>query len=160
MKLDTDLDLKLSAEEVVRALVACQVRIEELAHEVQGLHLRSTTYRQMLQIMGHADAEIQKMMAKARENTVSRGPKKPSATRFKGRSIADAAATVLSESPSGKMHAREILGALEIGGLKIGGKAPKATLFSTLVRSDRIERVSGEPNTWRLKRNGQLVLGG
>ncbi len=149
---DTELDLKVTPDEIKRALRACIERIGELDGEREGLLLRAHTYNQMLRIKGLTPDEIEQITLSVTGAGSMRTSSTESPRRFRGKKIAVAAAIAISESPSGKMHGHQVLEALERGGLKVKGKAPKATIFSTLKRSKLFAPVEGEPNTWRLIR--------
>ena len=65
--------------------------------------------------------------------------------------ISDAVFTIISEK-GGRAHGKAILDAIKARGFLRSVKYPVNQLTNTLRRHRMIERVSGAPNTWRIKK--------
>ena len=153
MKNETDISIGI--EDLKRALAACAREARDLNAALGKVTMKLQGYRQLLMAEGLSPNEIETLMSATGQSARQPGPTAKSSRRFKGKTIAEAAILAIREAPDGKLHAKFIMQRLADGGLTIGGGAPKSTLFSTLSRNKLVERVPGEPNTWRVAAGGQ-----
>ncbi len=137
----TDISLEIESrlrdiEKVVQDLEAKVAEYnDDLAKERHRLEITREFYRLELERHGIAGSDDV-------ERTLFDVP-----PRFAQATIRSACRQLLQEQ--GPMHVSAIHAAVEDGGRKVS----KTSITSTLIRSDEFERVVGEPNTFRLKRD-------
>ena len=115
---------------------------EQLTFE--GDHELADLYQSLLRV--HADpSKKPKEVSHTTDSRLAVSPR-----RFRGKKVSEAAVIVLREGGE-SLHAKKILEAIQLGGLKMGGKAPMGTLITAMRRDDRIEKDQSAPNTWGLR---------
>lgn len=136
---------KEAAEIQARALA----EYHQTMKRVNELRARVASHRQFFKISGIA-LDLPKDIKQPAPNPTT--PAQPSSAQVPsaGLTMAEAAFRVLGAR--GEMHGADLLKALAEGGLTVGGKQPMSTLYSTLRRDDRIEKVPKKRNFWRMKK--------
>ncbi|MBA2632199.1 MAG: hypothetical protein H0U86_04255 [Chloroflexi bacterium] len=141
-KQDQPLLVEFDLHELRHAIQQNRKRAEELQKQVERCLTLAHLYDELLRVHGVSNGDIDELPVIARSN------------RFEGMTVAEAALIVLRDA-SGKLSGREIMEKLAQGGREVGGKQPMGTLATLMKRDDRIERVPGETNMWRLSNVGR-----
>ncbi len=136
-KEDQPLLVEFDLQEMRRAIQQNRKRAEDLQEQAERCLSLANLYDEVLRVHGIKNGDAKEPPAAVRSN------------RFHDMTVAEAAFLVLRDV-GGKLSGREIMEKLAQGGRLVGGKQPMGTLATLMKRDDRIERVPGETNMWRL----------
>jgi hypothetical protein len=139
--------VKFDPNELRSAIAKCDQEADALLKKRNEIVELGALYRQILKTHGYEQSEA---VFTSPQPASKDAAGKPHDRRFHKMKIADAAVTAMTEA-GGKMHGLKLVQALIAGGLKFGGKHAMDVLRGAMVRDERIERVPGEKNTWRVK---------
>lgn len=139
---DQPLLVEFDLHELRHAIQQNRKRAEELQKQMERCLALVHLYDELLRVHGVSNGDVEELPVVTRSN------------RFEGMTVAGAAFLVLRDA-GGKLSGREIMEKLAQGGREVGGKQPMGTLATLMKRHDRIERVPGEANMWRLSNVGR-----